>query len=685
MKNRFQGLRIIGVFFACHLGLSASSTLAVQPSATLSAASAAQSQQRATDRIIVKFNATAAPLANLQTRQSALERLAPNSGARLSYVRRMSTGAEVLSLSEKKNPANLQIIINELNARSDVEYAEPDLIMQPLATPNDARYSEQWHYFEATGGLNLPTAWDISTGTGAVVAVLDTGFRPHPDLNANLLPGYDMISDTFVARDGDGRDADAIDPGDWSVADECAQGDPGSNSSWHGTHVAGTIAAVTNNGSGVAGVAYGAKIVPVRVLGRCGGYTSDIADGMIWAAGGSVTGVATNPNPAQVLNLSLGGGGTCGSTTQAAIDTARGLGATVVVAAGNSNTNASNATPANCAGVVAVASTNRSGSRAYYSNFGNVVDVAAPGGETIVTADGVLSTLNNGTTTPGADNYAFYQGTSMATPHVAGVAALLYAMDDSLSPDQIESILKNSSRAFPGTCNQCGTGIVDAAAALALANGGGGGSDDPELVNGEAITGLSANQGNQLRFTMEVPQGASDLSFTTSGGSGDADLYVRFGSAPTTASYDCRPYRSGNNETCTFSSPQAGTYHVMLDAYSTFSAVSLVGNYGDGSGSGGGNSSISETNLSGNAGSWQHFTIEVGPGASQLLASMSGGSGDADLYVRYGSQPTTGSYNCRPYRFGNQETCTLNNPAAGTWYVSVHGYQSYTDVSLQAQ
>lgn len=685
MKNRFQGLRIIGVFFACHLGLSASSTLAVQPSTTLSAASAAQSQQRATDRIIVKFNATAAPLANLQTRQSALERLAPNSGARLSYVRRMSTGAEVLSLSEKKNPANLQIIINELNARSDVEYAEPDLIMQPLVTPNDARYSEQWHYFEATGGLNLPTAWDISTGTGAVVAVLDTGFRPHPDLSANLLPGYDMISDTFVARDGDGRDADAIDPGDWSVADECAQGDPGSNSSWHGTHVAGTIAAVTNNGSGVAGVAYGAKIVPVRVLGRCGGYTSDIADGMIWAAGGSVTGVATNPNPAQVLNLSLGGGGTCGSTTQAAIDTARGLGATVVVAAGNSNTNASNATPANCAGVVAVASINRSGSRAYYSNFGNVVDVAAPGGETIVTADGVLSTLNNGTTTPGADNYAFYQGTSMATPHVAGVAALLYAMDDSLSPDQIESILKNSSRAFPGTCNQCGTGIVDAAAALALANGGGGGSDDPELVNGEAITGLSANQGNQLRFTMEVPQGASDLSFTTSGGSGDADLYVRFGSAPTTASYDCRPYRSGNNETCTFSSPQAGTYHVMLDAYSTFSAVSLVGNYGDGSGSGGGNSSISETNLSGNAGSWQHFTIEVGPGASQLLASMSGGSGDADLYVRYGSQPTTGSYNCRPYRFGNQETCTLNNPAAGTWYVSVHGYQSYTDVSLQAQ
>ncbi|MBQ5950517.1 S8 family serine peptidase, partial [Massilia sp. ST3] len=211
----------------------------------------------------------------------------------------------------------------EMMARDpNIEYAEPDRIMTHMATANDPMYSQQWHYTDATGGLRLPTAWDKSTGSGVVVAVIDTGYRPHTDLSGQFLPGYDFIGDTFVSNDGNGRDSDASDPGDAIAAGECGNGEPAQaqTSSWHGTHVAGTIAARTNNSVGVAGVAYNAKIVPARVLGKCGGYTSDIADAITWTSGGTVSGVPANANKARVLNLSLGGGGACDSTTQAAIN-----------------------------------------------------------------------------------------------------------------------------------------------------------------------------------------------------------------------------------------------------------------------------------------------------------------------------------------------------------------------------
>jgi serine protease len=337
--------------------------------------------------------------------------------------------------------------------------------MVPLATPNDPMYSQQWDFFEATGGLRLPAAWDKSTGSGINVAVIDTGYRPHADLSGQILPGYDFIANTTIANDGNGRDSDASDPGDWTPAGSCSAGVPASDesSSWHGTHVAGTIAAKTNNGVGVAGVAYGAKIVPARVLGRCGGYTSDIADAIVWTSGGSVTGVPANANKARVLNLSLGGSGACDATTQNAINSARSRGAVVVVAAGNSNVNASNASPANCAGVIAVAATGRSGGKASYSNYGTVVDVAAPGGDY---GAGILSTLNSGTSTPASDSYASYMGTSMATPHVAGVAALMLSANPNLTPDEVEARLKSTARAFPAACPGCGAGIVDAEAAV---------------------------------------------------------------------------------------------------------------------------------------------------------------------------------------------------------------------------
>jgi serine protease len=531
-----------------------------------------------TDRIIVKYKPNSRLGINGLSRD-AVDSLSVQAGHNLRGLRRMATGANVMKLDRAYKRDEIDAIVKRLNTHPDVEYAEPDLIMKPLFVPNDTYYGAQWHYFESTGGINLESAWDVSTGAGAIVAVLDTGYTNHVDLAANLLPGYDMISDAFVGNDGDGRDSDASDPGDWVSAGACGNGKPSQdlNSSWHGTHVAGTIAAVTDNNTGVAGVAFNAKVVPVRVLGRCGGYTSDIADGIIWAAGGSVSGVPDNPNPAQVINMSLGGTGSCGTTTQNAIDTARALGTTVVVAAGNENVDASNATPANCNGVVAVAATARSGGRAFYSNYGSVVDVAAPGGDLSTNAaDGIASTLTDGLTTPGNDIYVYYQGTSMASPHVAGIAALLYAQDPTLAPDEVETILKDTTRAFPATCNQCGTGIVDAAAALAALNNP---PLPPPSGGGFTIDDLSGSRRSWQYTTVDIPANTTNLSVSISGGSGDADLYVRYGSKPSTWRFDCRPYQYGNNETCSFDNPTAGTWHIGIRGYSAYSGVTWEVSY----------------------------------------------------------------------------------------------------------
>jgi serine protease len=415
--------------------------------------------------VIVKYNTVSARDAATSVNTAlALKDAGNRYGVSMSTLRAMPDGAQVMALSQEITPEDMGKLVAELSATPGVAYAEEDRLLQAVLTPNDPLYNQQWHYFEATGGLNTPTAWDRATGSGVTVAVIDTGYRPHADLAAAIVGGYDFISDTFVSRDGNGRDSNAQDPGDWTLAGDCGAA---SNSSWHGTHVAGTIAARTNNSLGVAGIAFNARILPVRVLGRCGGFISDIAAGLIWASGGAVSGVPANPNPARVANISLGGSGACGATMQNAINSARSRGTVVVVAAGNSNANAANFNPANCANVVTVAATNRSGGKASYSNFGAVVEVAAPGGTS--GANGVLSTLNTGTTTPGADAYAFYQGTSMATPHVAGVAALVLSRNPALTAAQVETILRTTTRAFPATCSQCGSGIVNASAAVTAA------------------------------------------------------------------------------------------------------------------------------------------------------------------------------------------------------------------------
>ncbi|MFN8596649.1 MAG: S8 family serine peptidase [Anaerolineae bacterium] len=423
------------------------------------------------DQIIVKYRATSAAHSLLKSSPEAeLKRLSEAAATTLAYVREMSGDAHVVRLAQRQTVAEVAQVADRLAALPEIEYAVPDRVLHPLLTPNDAQYSNQWHYFD-TYGIDAPAAWDITTGSAnIVVAVIDTGILGHGDLAGRTVGGYDFITDSRIANDGTGRDADPSDPGDWITAAESSSGFfvgcDVSGSSWHGSHVAGTIGAASNNTLGVAGINWNSKILPVRVLGKCGGMDSDIIDGMRWAAGLPVAGVPNNPNPAKVINMSLGGSGACDAAQQAAINEIVAAGTTVVVAAGNSNADASGFSPASCNNVIAVAATNRTGNRSYYSNFGSVVDIAAPGGETTVTSNGVLSTLNAGTTSPGADSYAYYQGTSMASPHVAGVASLVVSLNPNLSPNQVSAILRGTVKAFPGgsTCNIsiCGTGIVNA-------------------------------------------------------------------------------------------------------------------------------------------------------------------------------------------------------------------------------
>ncbi|MFJ7291295.1 S8 family peptidase [Streptomyces collinus] len=456
----------------------ASVAVAQEPAPRPAAVPAAQTEAAPgvqAERLIVGYKSGASEAKSNKAAAADAATKADKTGEDVDFQRRLGTGAALVELGSDPTRASVSDVVAAYQADPQVAYVVPDRLNKPTAvTPNDTEYSKQWDLFESTAGMNVPAAWDTTTGSGVTVAVIDTGYVAHSDLAANIVGGYDFISDTAVSVDGNGRDSNPADPGDWYNDNECGQGIPASTSSWHGTHVAGTIAAATNNGKGVAGIAYGAKISPVRVLGKCGGYDSDIIDAITWASGGTVSGVPANTNVAKVINMSLGGGGACSSATQSAINGAVNRGTSVVVAAGNENTNASSSSPANCSNVITVAATNRAGSRASYSNYGTVVDISAPGGETRTsTANGILSTLNSGTKTPSSENYTYYQGTSMATPHVAGLAALMKSANSALTPAQIESAIKANARALPGTCSGgCGAGLADAAKTVQAVKGG---------------------------------------------------------------------------------------------------------------------------------------------------------------------------------------------------------------------
>ena len=402
-----------------------------------------------------------------------------------------------------------------LRARPEVEWVVPNDIERRLALPNDPQYKPasgtgQW-WLQAVSGANanapaqrlrgvpgLPAAWDANTGNAAVtIAVLDSGITSHPDLpDSRRWPGRDFVSELVFANDGDGWDADPSDPGDWvsssDLGNSLFSGCSLESSSWHGTTVAGIATASSNDGVGVAGVNWGSHLLPVRVAGKCGATLSDIIDGMRWAAGLHVDGVADNPHPARVINLSFGGDPACGAAYQEAIDELATVKTLVVAPAGNSSNVVSR--PASCRGVMGVASVNADGFKASYSNFGSQVQVATVGGDTYeignwgatVNDDGLLTIGNDGSTTPGSPSYVNVFGTSFSAPLVSGVAGLMLSVNPNLTPAQLIDGVRRSARPHvtspvvaacansnPGRCicttSTCGAGLLDAAQALAYA------------------------------------------------------------------------------------------------------------------------------------------------------------------------------------------------------------------------
>ncbi|WP_432189243.1 S8 family peptidase [Streptomyces sp. Tue6028] len=479
---RGTGRKLVSVaaISAALLAATTSTVAAAQTPSPRSTTVAAESTPAApaaapAERLIVGYKSGAAEATSDKAADADATAKGRKAGEDLDFRRRLGTGAALVDLGAEPDKADVADVIAQYRADPQVAYVVPDRLNKPQADPNDTEYAKQWDLFEATAGMRVPGAWTTSTGSGVTVAVIDTGYVAHSDVAANIVGGYDFISDPAVSVDGDGRDSNPADPGDWYATDECGAGTGSSGSSWHGTHVAGTIAAVTGNGKGIAGIAYHAKVSPLRVLGKCGGYDSDIIDAITWASGGTVSGVPANGNVAKVINMSLGGPGACTSATQSAINAAVSRGTTVVVAAGNDNDNASKYSPASCSNVITVAATGRTGSRASYSNYGSVVDIAAPGGEMSTgTANGILSTLNSGTKTPSTESYAYYQGTSMATPHIVGLVALMKSAAPALTPAQIETAVKANARALPGTCSGgCGAGLADAAKTVQAVAGGG--------------------------------------------------------------------------------------------------------------------------------------------------------------------------------------------------------------------
>ena len=403
-------------------------------------------------------------------------------GGELSYQRAMSMGFHVFRFATPKPLSEAGAILERLRALPEIEQVTEDLRTSRDLTPNDVAFPTQWNMqsvYTYGGAANLPSAWTMTTGSAStVVAVIDTGITAHPEFQSRILPGYDFISDPVNANDGNGRDSDPSDPGDWTAKHECGYGEPAYTSSWHGTHVTGIIAATGNNWSGMAGVNWRTRILPVRVLGKCGGSVSDIIDGMLWAVGLEVPGVPTNPNPAQVLNLSLGGWSPSGCTSayEEALNRVRATGALVVAAAGNDDNESAYVVPAACEGVMTVGAVDHDGYRASYSNYSvvNAVSVSAPGGDISyygTDGSGIYSTVNSGTKGPVASSYAYYQGTSMAAPHVSGIAALALAQDPQISPELLYYSIYLSSHDFPrdSICSSyaetyllCGAGIADA-------------------------------------------------------------------------------------------------------------------------------------------------------------------------------------------------------------------------------
>ncbi len=482
--------RLAGRIALASLGLSllASAALAIERGPTPRAVGT--TTQDATEaRVIVKFRADDTMLRALSADRSATPR--PQFATAMAQRLRMTLrdgrvlGGRTQALAGSGMSSSA--LATQLAAQPEVEWAVPDMRRHIAALPNDPYLpagqatitpaAGQW-YLRApdstlVSAIDAVGAWDTTHGAAAItVAVLDTGvLLDHPDLAAKMRPGYDFVRDTSISADGDSRDANPADPGDWTAANECGAGVGATNSRWHGTQVAGLIGAATNNGTGMASVGRDVMVLPVRVLGRCGGYDSDIIAAMRWAAGlSSEVGVGASqsvPNafPARVINMSLGSSGSCLASFRDAIAEVNAAGVAVVVAAGNDAGQAVT-TPANCPGAIAVAGIRHTGTKVGYSNVGATVAIAAPAGNCVNVGGTcvypLLTTTNTGTTTPLVHTYSDGNtrpsiGTSFSAPIVAGTVGLMLSVNPALSADQVRQALQASATPFPTTGGDPGT------------------------------------------------------------------------------------------------------------------------------------------------------------------------------------------------------------------------------------
>lgn len=621
MKKKTKlGLAVTGVVLMASIGVPVASAADIEPGLVRSMAAPGMSLSGGY-RFVVKYRDNAAERCDaaavnrglsaamsrtgLDRAVAATARSVARPAASAALLRRMGMpGWNVIKTSRLLNEQEAAQFILELKANPAVEQVEIDQMYRRLSNetprfvPNDPDSQKyQWNFFNPVSGVNAAEAWEMSQGEGVVVAVLDTGIGENTrDLVANVIPGYDMITDRRVSR----RDSDERAPGGWDLGDgydanyciglSTGKPHPADNSSWHGTHVAGTIAQETNNGVGLAGLAHKAKVMPIRVLGSCGGRTSDIADGIIWAVGGEVPGMPLNANPAEVLNMSIGSSEpeTCPASYQAALDFASSKGAIVVVAAGNDNAVASTYTMSACKNLISVGATGVSGARAGYSNYGAAVDLSAPGGGGGAADDGYIwQVTDRGTRGPiGAFELRGMAGTSMASPHVAAAVAMVQSVVKTpLNWMQMRDLLKATASPFPLAAppgRSIGTGILNIAAALTKA------TEEPcdptvetcgpvatPLINKVAVTGLAGNADNETLYRFDAKVGQV-LTVMTYGGWGDVALYASFDAVPTATKSDARSTRVGNSETIRFTAPKAGTYYVLLKGTASYGDVTLV-------------------------------------------------------------------------------------------------------------
>ena len=732
-----------------------------------------------TDRIIVKYKNgfEAQALSGFASEKVLPKGLAKKAGHSLKHLKKLKNGRHIISLGKQKHINDVKAMVLELNSHADVEFAEPDLKRYLMAQ------NQPWGIADTQSDL-----LSDDDAANMTVCVIDSGYeRANPDLNANNASGTNNSG-----------------TGNWYQ-----------NGGSHGTHVAGTIAAV-NNSEGVVGIMPNTNVNLhiVKVFNAAGwGYTGELVDAVDTCV----------DNGAKVINMSLGGAGSSNAernSLQAAAD----AGVLLIAASGNDG-DATLSYPASYDSVMAVGALDQGRQHAEFSQYTSQVEISAPGEAILstVAGDGRLGYITLGSTTYGNDevvpqthyiqsggsftvsnvnssangvlaactlsgssyscsnvsgniclaerndnqkgsnypeinpakacadagasgvivysnsarpglqnpflvdantdvtvptvsvnrdlglqlmgqlgtnanlnvvgdqDYAYYNGTSMATPHVAGVAAIVWSNNPSCTATEVRNALKSTAidLGTAGRDDKTGFGLVQAKAASdSLASSCGGTTPPPSsgnvLANGVAKTNLAGSTSQQLSFTMEVPAGATDLNFTMAGGSGDADLYVKFGSAPTTSSYDCRPYKGGNAESCPIATAQAGTYHIKVIGYSAFSGVNLTGSFTEPSTGGGtatgGSASVTDITVARRA--WTYYTIDIPAGMSTLDFNMSGGSGDADLYIRRGAKPTTSTYDCRPYKSGNTEACAFTNPVADTWHIGIYGYSAASGVSL---